>query len=175
MVRALVVFESLWGNTEAVARAVADGLGESCEVEVADIGTDPSPPQEDVDLLVAGGPTHAFSMSRPGTREDARTRGATQGLEGPGLREWLGALPGGHHHPRVATFDTRVGTVRHLPGSAAKGAQREARRHGYRPVARESFWVDDVSGPLAGGELDRATAWGRTLAASVATVAGGAA
>ena len=163
MSRAIVVFESLWGNTEKVARAVADGLAESMDVEVLDVSTQPSPPSDDVDLLVAGGPTHAFSMTRPGTRADARSQGATQGGQGPGLREWLEELPSGRHHQRVATFDTRVGKVRHLPGSAAKSASKEARRRGYETVTQQSFWVRDLAGPLFDGELERATAWGRDL------------
>jgi hypothetical protein len=168
MSRAIVVFESLWGNAEKVARAVADGLGESMDVVVLDVSNHPSPPTDDVDLLVAGGPTHAFSMTRARTREDARTKGATQGDVGTGLREWLDGLPSGHHHQRVATFDTRVGKVRHLPGSAAKSAGKEARRHGYETVTQQSFWVRDVEGPLFEGELDRATARGRDLAATLA-------
>ena len=169
--RAVVVFESLWGNTEQVARAVARGLGESMDVGVLDVGDGHTLSVDSVDLLVAGGPTHAFSMTRPRTRADARTRGATQGLRGPGLREWLGSLPKGRHRTRVATFDTRVGTVRHLPGSAARSAEKAAKRHGYTTLPRRSFWVEASAGPLADGELDRAAAWGRTLASAVREVA----
>jgi hypothetical protein len=64
----------------------------------------------------------------------------------------------------VATFDTRVDKVRHLPGSAAKAAAKAVRRRGYLPAARpESFYVTDVAGPLLEGELDRAEAWGEAL------------
>jgi hypothetical protein len=66
----------------------------------------------------------------------------------------------------VATFDTRVGKVRHLPGSAAKSAAKALRKIGYTAVVPpESFWVADVAGPLLDGELDRARAWGEELAA----------
>ena len=161
--RALVVFESLWGNTEQVARAVAAGLGESAEVEVVDVREAPALP-DDVDLVVAGGPTHAFSMTRASTRADAVKQGAPHGTGEPGLREWLEAQPRTGHH-RIATFDTRVTKVHRLPGSAARSAARSARKHGYT-VATEptSFYVDDMAGPLADGELERATAWGRELA-----------
>jgi hypothetical protein len=64
----------------------------------------------------------------------------------------------------VATFDTRVDTVRHLPGSAAKKAAKEVRRHHLgRVVASESFYVGDTQGPLLDGELARARAWGEEL------------
>jgi hypothetical protein len=64
----------------------------------------------------------------------------------------------------VATFDTRVEKVRHLPGSAAKGAAKVAHRLGFKAAAKpESFYVQDVTGPLLAGELDRAQAWGERL------------
>ena len=116
--KALVVYESLWGNTEKVARAVAAGLAETAEVTVADVGALPEL-SADVELLVAGGPTHAFSMTRASTREDAVRQGATHEPGPVGLREWLARLPEDGPHPAVATFDTRVDKVRHLPGSAA--------------------------------------------------------
>jgi hypothetical protein len=80
----------------------------------------------------------------------------------------LNSLPEGPHAEKVVTFDTRVDKARHLPGSAAKGAARVARRHGYRLAGpSESFYVRDIDGPLVDGELDRAQAWGRRLAASL--------
>lgn len=165
--KALVVYESLWGNTEQVARAVADVLAGSWEVEVAQVGSRPTV-SDDVDLVVAGGPTHAFSMTRPSTRADAVKQGATRPPGPVGLREWLAGLPHDRHRTVVATFDTRVGKVRHLPGSASKSAAREARRHGYRPASPpQSFYVEDAPGPLLEGELDRAREWGRELASLV--------
>jgi hypothetical protein len=44
-----------------------------------------------------------------------------------------------------------------------------ARRHGYESAAKaESFYVHDLDGPLLDGEIDRARAWGRQLAVSIA-------
>ncbi len=167
--KALVVYESMFGNTEKVARAVADGLGGHLDVDVVEVGKAPSPLWEPVDLVVVGGPTHAFSMTRQNTREDAKRQGAASGDAGFGIREWIDKLQEGPHAEKVATFDTRVTKVRHLPGSAAKSAAKGLRRHGYSTVAKpESFFVDDVSGPLVDGELERARAWGEQLAAAVA-------
>jgi hypothetical protein len=129
------------------------------------VGRAPRDPDVEFDLIVAGGPTHAFSMSRETTRTDAINRGATKGERDFGLREWIDGLPAGRHADSMATFDTRVRTMRHLPGSAAKGAAKAARRHGYDSAApAESFYVDDVDGPLVDGELERAEAWGARLA-----------
>ena len=167
--KALVVYESMWGNTERVARAIAAGLQPEMEVEVREVSAAPATPDPDVDLVVAGGPTHAFSMSRSSTRADAMNRGAGQGMRDTGLREWLDGLPTEHHRQQIATFDTRVGSMRHLPGSAAKSAAKAAHRHGFdRATHVESFYVKDMAGPLLEGELERATAWGRQIGASVA-------
>jgi len=167
MGKALVIYESMWGNTEKVARAVAAGLASWLEVEVCEVGAAPAAPTPDVDLLVIGAPTHAFSMSRASTREDARRRGAVGGAE-TGLREWLDELPSGRHPQRVATFDTRIEKVRHLPGSAAKSAARAAHHRGYpRASEVESFFVAGVEGPLEDGELVRASAWGRRISADL--------
>jgi hypothetical protein len=159
----LVVFESMWGNTRAVAEAVRRGMDE--EAEVIDVEQAPSSLPADVDLLVVGGPTHAFSMSRPATRHDAVQRGASEGHETRGIREWLDAMPPSGRID-VATFDTRVLKMKKLPGSAAKAAGKDIRRHHLGDlVATESFYVDDTEGPLAEGELARAEAWGAELAA----------
>ena len=167
MGKALVVYESMWGNTEKVARAVAEGLASALQVEVYEVTDAPGSPTQDVDLLVVGGPTHAFSMTRASTRQDARSQGADHGGE-TGLREWLDGLPSGEPAQHVATFDTRVEKMRHLPGSAAKSAARVVHRHGYqRADASESFYVTGVDGPLVDGELERASAWGRRIAAGV--------
>jgi hypothetical protein len=169
MKRAMVVYESMWGNTEQIARAIAEGLGTKLDVNVVEVSEAPAAPGEDVALVLAGGPTHAFSMTRENTRADAVKQGARQGHVDIGLREWLSGLPGHPEGQLLVTFDTRVKQVRHLPGSAAKSAGRLARQHGYRRFAdSESFYVDDVSGPLLEGETDRATRWGAALAARVA-------
>ena len=161
--RALVVYESMFGNTAAVAEAVADGLREVLDVDLRHVTEAPDPHAKLFDLLVVGGPTHAFSMSRSKTRVNAVGQGA---LADPsvGLREWLHGLGIGRHSEYVAEFDTRVDKARHLPGSAARAAERVLRQHGFRASAgRASFFVDDVAGPLLPGELDRAHQWGRKL------------
>src|SRR3954447_10442723 len=161
---ALVVYESMFGNTEQIAEAVAAGLEKSMQVELHEVQRAPSESVEKATLVVAGGPTHAFSMTRESTRADAVRQGARHGSESTGLREWLESLPRGRHAPKVATFDTPAGKVRHLPRSAAKSAAKAAHRHGFQSAAKpQSFYVDDISGPLLEGELERAEAWGAEL------------
>ena len=116
--RALVVYESMFGNTQTIADAVAGGWPHRMRVDAVEVGGAPATLDDDVTLLVVGGPTHAFGMSRPRTRQDAATQ-APDGLvsTGTGLREWLAALraPAGI---AAAAFDTKVSKP-HLPGSAA--------------------------------------------------------
>lgn len=161
--RVLVVYESMFGNTEQVARGIASGLSAHCAVEMVDVDTAPSAAEPAVALLVVGGPTHAFSMSRVATREDAHRQGARQGSSARGIREWLQAARLAPGQP-IALFDTRVAKVRRLPGSAARAALRVARRRGLEPLdGPRSFYVDDVKGPLSDGELAAATSWGDAL------------
>ncbi len=161
--RALVVYESLWGNTEQVARSIASGLRQHLDVSVLDVAEAPADIPDDVDLTVVGGPTHAFGLSRPQTRQSAFTQGATQGNQAIGVREWLGGLHADAHSGQIATFDT-VEKVRRLPGSAAKKAARLVHREGFESATEpESFYVSDTSGPLVEGELDRALDWGVQL------------
>ena len=89
MPRALVVFESMFGNTAAVARALAAGLSETLPVDVVEVGSAPIEPDDDVVLLVVGGPTHAFGLSRTDTRHEAAARrdGVLPVSSGIGIRE----------------------------------------------------------------------------------------
>jgi hypothetical protein len=155
--RALVVYESFWGNTEQVAQS------ENCDVELVEVAKALTEITDPVDLIVVE-PTHAFSMTRQSTRQDAFKQGASHGSTAVGVREWLAHLHRGRHRELVATFDTKADKVRHLPGSAAKGAANAAHRLGYKNAVKPmSFYVQSVSGPLLEGELDRAQAWGERL------------
>ena len=159
------MYESLFGNTARIAQAVVDGMKIHLDVELHSVAEGLHP--QGVDLLVLGGPTHAFSMSRTQTREDAVNQGADADPT-IGLREWLDDLAQGNN-TQFAAFDTRVDMVRRLPGSAAKAAAKVARRLGYQSITRpESFYVQDVPGPLLDGEVQRAEVWGTQLAESLA-------
>lgn len=164
--RALVVYESLWGNTEKVARTVADKLAGVGEVDVVDSDAAPTA-VEGYDLLVVGGPTHAFSMTRATTRAEAVNSRSAPHEPARGIREWLNELS----RPSVAipavAFDTRVDKPR-MPGSAAKAAKHELRSLGFEtPVKQETFRVHGYEGPLLDGELERASAWAHEVIATL--------
>jgi flavodoxin len=157
----------MFGNTEQVAQAIAKGLSRHGEVRLVEVTEAPPEVAEPVDLIVLGGPTHAFSMTRESTRQDAFKQGASQGSTAVGVREWLEQQHRGRHLELVATFDTKVDKVRHLPGSAARGAANAAHKLGYKAADKPmSFYVQGVAGPLLEGELGRAQAWGERLSRS---------
>lgn len=168
VLKARVVYESIFGNTRDVALAIAKGLRRAAgvEVEVSEVGA--AEAVASCDLLVVGGPVHAWSMTRAMTRTGAREQAAKAGREvvsqGIGVRDYLEHLAPATR-AAAATFDTAA-SVRWMPvGSAARPAARTLDALGYQLVARpEHFYVKDVMGPLNAGELARAEAWGAQLA-----------
>lgn len=167
--RALVVHESMFGNTRDVARAVADGLAAALpggSVESVEVGEAPPLDTVEVDLLVVGAPTHAFGLSRPTTRADAAEKAAQAGLTtvstGQGVREWTGSAT--RVRCLTAAFDTHV-TSPDLPGHACRRIDKRLRRLGGRPVTEpQTFGVGGMTGPLGAGEVERARQWGTELA-----------
>ncbi|MET8779435.1 flavodoxin domain-containing protein [Nocardia sp. NPDC004654] len=163
--RVRVVYESMFGNTAAIAEAIAQGLSECATVELLDVTTAAQLPEPMVDLLVVGGPTHVFGLSRTRTRRDAATRTTAPVAVETGIREWLDSalpVPAG---ARAAAFGTKAAHPRWLTGSAARGIGRRLRGLGYQLVGEPTdFSVDAVTGPLTAGELARARKWAHELA-----------
>ncbi len=165
--RALVVYESIFGNTKAVAHAIADRLADRFDVDVTEVSTAPPAPTGYA-LVVVGGPIHAFGMTRPATRQDALAQAAKKQKApistGIGVRDWLDALPTAATATSAAAFDTAARVWGFTVGSAARGEASRLKEHGYTMVAPpEHFYVSDVDGPLLDGELERARTWATTL------------
>jgi hypothetical protein len=167
--QALIVYESMFGNTELVARAVADGLrDEGFQVDVRNVVSAPERLHLGYDLLVVGAPTHAFSLSRRNTRADAARQGAPSERTRIGMRDWLQNLSWDGTPPVVAVFDTRVTKVRRLHWAADRTMTVLLRRIGLRPLSSPAaFLVTDIKGPLEAGEVARATEWATTIASTV--------
>nr|WP_236700315.1 flavodoxin [Allosalinactinospora lopnorensis] len=158
----------MFGNTEAVAEEIAAGVATRFGVDVAEVSSAPRSIGGDVRLLIVGGPTHAFGMTRASTRRSAAEQAGRDLVSaGEGVREWLDSLSGGSPDVDAAAFDTRVRRPR-LPGSAARGARKRLRRGGFRVIAPAvSFFVEGMTGPLSQGESQRARQWGEQIAARV--------
>ncbi len=165
---ALVVYESLWGNTAAVARAIAEGIGSGAEALPTDLATLERVAAADV--LVVGGPVLGFRLGTDAMRasiaETEKEAPRPPDLVHPSLRSWLEALPRGT--AACAAFETRIWWS---PRGATGDIEKLLAAAGYRRAARaEKFVVTDKYGPLRDGELERATAWGRELSRLVALV-----
>jgi hypothetical protein len=168
--RAIVVFESMYGNTRHIADAIADGLRWSIPTDVVLARDAAGMDLVDLELIVAGGPTHAWGLSskrtRVGAEQDA-TKHPDHVLDdaqaGIGIREWLQDVH--FEHPcRGVGFDTRLDKPQALTGSAARSIQRRLHHVGLASFDKpHSFKVTGMAGPLAPGEIERAEQWGEAM------------
>ena len=159
--KAKVVFDSQFGNTEQVARAIGQALGANADVEVLRV-TAATPEQlTSADLLVVGSPTQRFTAT-------------------PATTNLLKSIPdNGLNGVQVAAFDTRfpeseIERIRILAffvklfGYAAEPMLKRLEKKGGQAVAApQGFCVGETEGPLLDGELDRAAAWAGQLVAGL--------
>jgi flavodoxin len=159
--KAIVIYDSAFGNTEKVAQAIGQALGSPEEVEVVRAGSVTPESLTGASLLVVGSPTQKF---RPL----------------PSITNFLNGIPGnGLEGIQVAAFDTRitqskVDEIRILAffvkilGYAAKPiAGRLVKKGGKLAAPPEGFYVAGTEGPLLEGELERASGWARQIAATL--------
>lgn len=168
--KALVVYESMYGNTRHIAEAIADGLRSSIptnvwlarDAAVADL--------DQVELVVVGGPTHAWGISTKRTRDAAAVDAAKHpdhllenASDVTGVREWL---HGNRRQGccRAVAFDTRLARPKLFTGSAARAIQRKLHAAGFTTFdTSHSFTVTGSAGPLSSGEIERAQQWGESM------------
>jgi hypothetical protein len=160
--KAVVVYESLWGNTAAIAQAIAEGLGP--EARALSTAEAVGAAIAGVDLIVAGAPLLGFRLPDDNMRHNIATnpgRAPTPpNLAHPSMRAWLAALPKGRG--RAAAFETRLWWS---PGGATGAIEQGLAQAGYDSAAKsQRFIVKGAYGPLRSGELERARQWGAQLA-----------
>jgi Flavodoxin domain len=167
-VTAMVLYESMFGNTRRIAEAIGDGLAQYATVRVGSVAA-AGGDLTDADLVVVGAPTHAHSLPRAASREDAArwARDPEQHLEleadadAAGVREWIESLDAA---PRSwAAFGTRVAIPRIFAGDASAVIEKRLHRLGSRPAADSECFLVTTENVLLDGELDRARAWGAEL------------
>lgn len=151
--KTLVIYDSVFGNTGKIAKAIAEALGPPDTVGLVQV-TELRPEQmQDLELLIVGSPTRQFSPT-------------------PAITNMLKDLPrNALQGVKVAAFDTRftevaIQRIRILSffvsmfGYAAKPIAKRMQKKGGKLVAPpEGFFVDDTEGPLLDGELERAADW----------------
>ena len=168
--KALIVYESMYGNTHAVAERIAQGLRARGEVTVVTAAEATPQLLHGVDLLVVGGPTHAHGLTTSSTRRAAHDAAVKPGSslqmdgswEGPGLRDWFGST-GDLGGIAAAAFDTRFNGPALFTGRASRGITRRLRAHGAVPIEEPESFLVDRDNHLLDGEGDRAEVWGREL------------
>jgi hypothetical protein len=168
--KVLVIYESMYGNTHAVAEAIADGLGADVRAQVVPVEHADAAALDGVDLVVVGGPTHLHGMSTARSR-DAAVEAAgkpdadlqlDEDAEGPGLREWFDQLD--VELPAAAAFDTRMHGPVLVTGRASKGIAKRLVAHGAALVAEPKSFLVGKHNELDADEVERARDWGITLA-----------
>jgi flavodoxin len=154
--KALVVYDSVFGNTEKVALEMGQALSARAEVQTVRVGDVRPEHVSGIDALIVGSPTRAFSPT-------------------PAIKAWLRGLPSGSLDGfRVAAFDTRVDLkdvdsailtfmVRIFGYAAEPIGKRLVRKGGEVAMPPEGFYVGGTEGPLNEGELARAAQWARQV------------
>jgi len=173
--RALVVYESMYGNTHVVASNIADGLRYDYEVTLVPVAKATAELVAGADLLVVGAPTHMHGLSSAASRRKAGETAAREGsgrqmdrdADGPGMRDWLKDLA--HRNGLAAVFDTRVNGVAVFTGRAGRPIAKLLKRHGYRLVAAPQSFLVNSQNTLLDGEASWARRWGMTLGAASKT------
>lgn len=171
--KAVVVYESMYGNTHQIANAIGEGLDPVGEVVVVPVGEAGVELVKGADVVVVGGPTHAHGMSHASTRKEAVEAAEKPGsdlvldpdADNPGLRDWFEAV--GNVFTNAAAFDTRFDLPAAITGRASKGIARKLRHHGAALIAEpESFFVKKDN-HLEPDQETRAREWGAQLARSL--------
>jgi flavodoxin len=171
--RAAVVYESMFGNTAAIAEAIGRGL-RSVGVEVTVAPFDAFAPATviDLDLLVVGAPTHARGLSHETTGETA-LQDEQDVYDGttpePGIRDWLEDLPEGAGRAAVA-FDTRRHGPKILTGAAGKTIENKLELGGFQMAAEHESFLVTKDNALDDGEEARAEAWAADLGGVLETI-----
>lgn len=154
--KALIVYDSFFGNTEKVAQAIGKSLGAAKDVTVVKVDAVQPEMMGGLDYLIVGSPTRAFSPS-------------------PAIKSFVRGIPSGKlEGVKFAAFDTRLpinektpGVLRFLVkffGYADKPINDGLKKKGgMQAVPSEGFFVMDSEGPMAEGELERAAEWVKTI------------
>ncbi len=155
--KALVIYDSQFGNTKKIAQAIAEGLSSEGEVEARHIGDIQADELRGLGVLILGSPTQRF-------RPTEGTKDFVKAIE----RDVLS-------NTSVAAFDTRLTEEEiektgilaffvRIFGYAAKPiSDHLVKKGGELILPPEGFYVNGIEGPLLEGELDRARSWGEEI------------
>jgi len=149
--KALIIYDSKFGNTEKIARAIGEAVTPLGEAKVVQVGEANPSQLSSIDFLMIGSPTHAGGATRA-------------------IKEFLRKIPANAlENVRVASFDTRFSAkdkgigarivleiFRYAAGRIATILEYKG---GYLAMVPEGFIIENSEGPLKKGELERAAIW----------------
>ena len=149
MAEKLVIYDSVFGNTEKVAQTIGAALGDAPVRKVDQVSDQDL---ADLQILFVGSPTRAFQPT-------------------PAIKNFLKELPSNAlQNVKAAAFDTRIpkdktdsGFLKfmiNLFGYADKKIEKLLEKAGAEiKLESTGFAVTGTEGPLAEGELERAKTW----------------
>ncbi|MFC1872694.1 flavodoxin family protein [Chloroflexota bacterium] len=152
--KTLVVYDSMYGNTEKIARAIGNALiGDSKVLSINEVN---AAEIESINLIIVGSPTQAFQPTKP-------------------IQTFIAGIPTGVIKGKnVAAFDTRIPIVDVGKGlrfimkmggyAAPRIAKSLKKKGGNLVVPEEGFFVKGKEGPLVDGEIERAASWAKDIA-----------
>jgi flavodoxin I len=156
LMKTLIIYDSFFGNTEKIAKAIGKVFGNGKEVTTCKAGEAKPNMLEELDYLIVGSPTRAFSPS-------------------PAIKSFLKGIPSKQlAGVKVAAFDTRIAMTDKVPGFLRFMANLFGyadkpildglkKKGGQETVPSEGFFVLDSEGPLEKGELERAATWAKQI------------
>jgi menaquinone-dependent protoporphyrinogen IX oxidase len=167
---ALIVYESMFGNTRQIAESIAGSLESTGASVTLAAAADAPTVITGYELVVVGAPTHAHTLPQAASRSqgaawgDDPERALTLEVSATksGVREWLERVEFAERVPRFVAFSTRVDIARIFAGDAAAGIARRLHRRHVEVEAHEDFLVDRDSHLLV-GETQRAADWASQL------------
>ncbi len=149
----LIVYDSLYGNTQKVAESVRDGLSND-DIKLVRAKEAKKGDMQGIDMIIVGSPTH-------GGRPSQETK------------KFLDSIPeNGLKNIKAAAFDTGIPSegqkfflkaIINFFGYAAKRIANDLKKKGANIIKSETFFVSGKEGPLVDGELERAKEWGKGL------------
>ena len=151
--KALLVYDSMYGNTEQVARAIADALKPAAEIEVLKASEAVQNNWSSIELLIVGSPTQGGRATRP-------------------VLDFLYSIPGDAlNNTDVMAFDTRLGAFWvKIFGFAGNRIAGSLKNKGGRLLGQpQGFIVRATRGPLEDGEAERASTWAKETVAAAKT------
>jgi flavodoxin I len=157
--KTIIIYDSLYGNTEKIAEAIGQALAPQGEVILKKVVEAKIDDLEDISLLIVGSPTHG-------------------GRATPAMQEFLRSIPNGTlRNAKVAAFDTRfeeknkgfvLRLVMKIFQFAAPRITRELKIKGVgMAIEPEGFVVEEKEGPLKAGELERAALWAKNIMSGI--------